>query len=68
MGEPVLDYEGSALREYRRQVGFVFQHLDLIDHMTALENVALGPVMAGIPRKRALQAAEAASPASGWVI
>ena len=60
MGEPVLDLEGSALREYRRQVGFVFQHLNLIDHMTALENVALGPVMAGVPKKRATLAAEAA--------
>lgn len=60
MGERVLGFEGARLREYRRQVGFVFQHPELIDHLTALENVALGPVMAGVPKKKALQTAEEA--------
>jgi len=53
MGEPVHELEGDALKEYRRRVGFVFQHFNLIRHMNALENVALGPLMAGLPRPKA---------------
>lgn len=60
MGRSVLQLAGSKLREYRRQVGLVFQHPALIEHLTALENVALGLVMAGMPKRKALQAAEEA--------
>lgn len=60
MGAPVLDLEGEALREYRRRVGFVFQHFNLVGHMNALENVAFGPLMAGRPRDEALEAAREA--------
>lgn len=36
----------SRLRALRRQVGFVFQSPSLFEHMTALENVTVGPVHA----------------------
>jgi polar amino acid transport system ATP-binding protein len=46
----VGDVEITALRKesdldrHRRRVGMVFQHFNLFPHMTALENVASGPV------------------------
>src|SRR5690606_21077500 len=45
---------------YRRRIGFVFQHQNLIGHLNAFENVLLGPVSAGVPGRRARRlAAEA---------
>lgn len=42
------------IAKMRTQVGMVFQSLNLFPHMTALKNVALGPVRAlGAPRKQA---------------
>ncbi|WP_069710930.1 amino acid ABC transporter ATP-binding protein [Curtobacterium sp. ER1/6] len=38
-----------ALRRQRSRIGFVFQHFELFPHLTALENVAEGPVAAGVP-------------------
>ena len=32
------------LRSHRRRCGFVFQHFELFPHLTALQNIALGPV------------------------
>ena len=59
-GQPVSQLRGEELRAYRRRVGFVFQHPHLIEHMTVLENVALGPVMAGLSTNVALRLAAAA--------
>lgn len=61
-GTAVMDLEGAELREYRRRIGFVFQQQErqLIDHMTVLENVILGPVMAGTPRREAVRLAQQA--------
>ena len=36
----------SRLRELRRQVGFVFQTPSLFEHLSAIENVMLGPIHA----------------------
>lgn len=55
--EPVMDLEGESLRRYRRTIGFVFQHQNLIRHLNALENVLLGPVLAGVPHQRAQRVA-----------
>jgi glutamate transport system ATP-binding protein len=41
-GRP-LPEEGKALAELRADVGMVFQSFNLFAHMTALQNVALGP-------------------------
>ena len=44
----------AQLPEIRRQVGMVFQSFNLFPHMTALQNVAEGPVtVLGMPRKQA---------------
>ena len=59
-GEPVMDLEGEALRRYRRRIGFVFQHQNLIKHLNAIENVMLGPVLAGVPKKTARRLAAGA--------
>jgi ABC-type polar amino acid transport system ATPase subunit len=32
------------LKAHRRRFGFVFQHFELFPHLTALQNIALGPV------------------------
>ncbi|MGN7191384.1 amino acid ABC transporter ATP-binding protein [Curtobacterium sp. MCBA15_004] len=37
------------IRRQRSRIGFVFQHFELFPHLTALENVAEGPVAAGVP-------------------
>ncbi|NML16355.1 amino acid ABC transporter ATP-binding protein [Azohydromonas caseinilytica] len=43
------DAEG-ALRALRRRIGMVFQQFNLFPHLTVLENLALGPELAGEPR------------------
>jgi polar amino acid transport system ATP-binding protein len=40
--------ERLILRQ-RSRIGFVFQHFNLFPHLTALENVAEGPIAAGVP-------------------
>ncbi|MCS6770807.1 MAG: amino acid ABC transporter ATP-binding protein [Kiritimatiellae bacterium] len=41
IGGNILAFEESALREHRRQVGVVFQAMNLFPHLTALENITL---------------------------
>ena len=49
----------TEIARMRAQVGMVFQSFNLFPHMTALKNVALGPVRAlGTPRKEAEALAE----------
>lgn len=38
-GKPVL----PDLRAYRKRIGMVFQHFELFPHLTALDNVTIGP-------------------------
>ena len=52
-GDPVMDLEGDKLLRYRRRLGFVFQHQNLIRHLNAIENVMLGPVLAGVSQRSA---------------
>ncbi|CAN5715261.1 amino acid ABC transporter ATP-binding protein [soil metagenome] len=44
-GSPMPE-EGSALAKLRADVGMVFQSFNLFSHMSALQNVSLGPVKA----------------------
>ncbi len=44
-GDP-LPQEGAALAKLRSDVGMVFQGFNLFSHMSALENVTLGPIKA----------------------
>jgi ABC-type lipoprotein export system ATPase subunit len=44
--------EASILRLRRQSIGFVFQSANLIEHLTAQENVALPLVYRGVPARR----------------
>ncbi|ROP58631.1 amino acid ABC transporter ATP-binding protein [Curtobacterium sp. PhB115] len=44
--------ERAILRQ-RARIGFVFQHFNLFPHLTALENVAEGPIASGVPAAQA---------------
>lgn len=59
-GEPLghLDEDGLA-RIRRRHIGFVFQFFELLDDMTALENVAIAAILGGLRRRAAEQRAVA---------
>jgi len=59
-GNPVGAMSEREVRRLRRQVGFVFQHFHLIDRLTVLDNVLLGPVLGGVPRDEAVARARAA--------
>jgi putative ABC transport system ATP-binding protein len=45
--------EDQRARVRREHVGFVFQFFNLLEGMSALENVVIAAVIAGVPRKRA---------------
>ncbi|MCX8020390.1 MAG: ABC transporter ATP-binding protein [Chitinophagaceae bacterium] len=52
-GRDVSEMDDSQLAEVRnKEIGFVFQQFNLLPRLTALENVALPLVYAGIPRKK----------------
>lgn len=57
---PIKDMSHGELLAFRRRVGFVFQHFNLIKRLSVKENVMLGPVLGGMEsqdaEKRALQA------------
>ena len=52
-GQEITALEQDALRAARKQIGFVFQHFNLIGRLTALENVMFGLVMDGMEREEA---------------
>jgi putative ABC transport system ATP-binding protein len=60
-GEEVSSLDDDALSEVRnRKIGFVFQTFNLLPRMTALDNVALPLVYAGVGRTRRREAARRA--------
>ncbi|WP_328871572.1 ABC transporter ATP-binding protein [Streptomyces sp. NBC_00287] len=54
----LTDAERTAVRG--RRIGFVFQSFHLMPHRTALENVELGMVYAGVPRRERTERARQA--------
>jgi glutamate transport system ATP-binding protein len=58
-GQP-LPQEGRALARLRADVGMVFQSFNLFGHLSALENVMLGPIhVRGVPKDQAREQARA---------
>jgi glutamate transport system ATP-binding protein len=58
-GQP-LPQEGRALARLRADVGMVFQSFNLFGHLSALENVMLGPIhVRGVPKDEAREQARA---------
>jgi putative ABC transport system ATP-binding protein len=49
--------EDALARLRRRHVGIVFQFFNLIDGMSAVDNVALAALAAGVPRRQAMRRA-----------
>jgi putative ABC transport system ATP-binding protein len=60
-GQRLSELKDGALARYRnQQVGFVFQSFNLLPTMTALENVALPLVLAGVTRRERKELAKTA--------
>lgn len=59
-GTDITRLKENELRKMRKQIGFVFQHFNLIQRLTAAENVMLGLVMDGMPLEEARSKAMAA--------
>ena len=58
-GRDLFQMSDDELAEFRsRRIGFVFQFHYLLPEFTALENVALGALIAGVPRDEAFSRAE----------
>jgi polar amino acid transport system ATP-binding protein len=62
-GGELVKASQAHIRKVRGQVGMVFQHFNLFPHLTALQNVAIGPMrVLGLPkaeaRKRATELLE----------
>ena len=52
-GRSVMDMKHRELLNYRKQVGFVFQHFNLLERLTVKENVMFAMVLDGMDRDRA---------------
>ncbi|TVR71082.1 MAG: amino acid ABC transporter ATP-binding protein [Spirochaetaceae bacterium] len=58
-GDRVTDPQGN-IRQIREEVGMVFQSFNLFPHLTALDNIALGPrKVKGLPREHCYEQARA---------
>ncbi len=65
-GVDLVSLDEAELAKYRnREIGFVFQFYHLLPEFTALENVMLPPLIAGMSRKESVQRAGEALEAMG---
>ncbi|MBP7726215.1 MAG: amino acid ABC transporter ATP-binding protein [Candidatus Bipolaricaulis sp.] len=60
LGDSEITGKGTNLNRIRSQIGFVFQDFNLFTHLTALDNVRLGPLrVKGMGKKEATERAMA---------
>lgn len=52
-GIDMTKLNADELRNVRKRIGFVFQHFNLVNRLTAVENVMLGLVMGGMDKEQA---------------
>ncbi len=52
-GKPLHEISQQEMEEVRRDIGFVFQHFNLVKRLTVRQNVALGLIKSGISLKEA---------------
>lgn len=66
-GRDVLALHGAELEALRRRIGFVFQHGNLIQRLSALDNVTMPLRLAGVDRDEAvLRARDALAQVGMW--
>lgn len=59
-GVEITELNEDELRNMRKRIGYVFQHFNLINRLSAIENVMLGLVMGGQNKEEAYDKAMAA--------
>ena len=57
-GEDVAALQGSALRTFRKKVGMIFQHFNLLWSRTVIENIQLPLELAGVSKEQRRKKAE----------
>ncbi|MGO3327059.1 amino acid ABC transporter ATP-binding protein [Gordonia sp. (in: high G+C Gram-positive bacteria)] len=57
VGGRLRERSAREVARQRSHIGMVFQQFNLFGHLTAAQNIAEGPIAAGIPRAQALAAA-----------
>ena len=54
--ENITDYDAAELRAFRRKVGMIFQHFNLLSSKTVADNIAFPMKLAGIYSKAEIRA------------
>ena len=57
-GEDVAKLQGAALRTFRKKVGMIFQHFNLLWSRTVIENIQLPLELAGVAKEQRRKKAE----------
>lgn len=57
-GENVSNLKGATLRQFRKKIGMIFQHFNLLWSRTVLQNIQLPLELAGIPKEKRKARAE----------
>ena len=65
-GRELTALSAAEVRRARREIGMIFQHFNLLDSRTALENVALPLELAGVGRRERARRATELLDRVGW--